>query len=57
MYFEASTEVLDPLSITQLVGTAVDDRFTDEELKYLTFTGQTNGAAYFDNVNISITID
>jgi len=54
LYFEASTEVLDPLTITSLVGSATDGRFADEELRYLTLTGQTTGASYFDNISIIV---
>jgi hypothetical protein len=54
LYFESSTEMLDPLSITQQVGHANDSEFAGDALPYVILSSENKETAFFDNFSVII---
>ena len=54
LYFESSTEMLDPLSITQQVGQASDSAFAGDALPYVILSSENTETAFFDNFSVII---
>ena len=55
LYFESSTEMLDPLSITQQVGQAYDSEFADDALPYIILCGgQGNRTPDLNVANVAL---
>lgn len=54
LYFESSTEMLDPLSIEQKVGQANDSEFAGDALPYVILSSENTGTTFFDNFSVSI---
>ena len=52
LYYEVSNTVIDPLTITTLVGTSIQSGFTSELLPYLILGGQETASTYFDNLSV-----
>lgn len=54
LYGVTGTEPVDPAGVTHLLGQAYDNRLTGMPLDYLGFSSTTTGAAYFDNLVVSV---
>lgn len=52
LYYEESTSAINPLTITNLIGTAINNDFSNEPLPYLILSGKNTAATYFDNLTI-----
>lgn len=44
----------DPAGVSELLGSKVDDTYTDLDLPYMSLGGSTTGSDYFDNVTVSV---
>lgn len=54
LYGEAGPEYADPTQVDSLLGTAIDNTYTDVETKYFGLLGKTTGTTYFDNVTVDV---
>lgn len=57
LYFDQSTDVIDATHNYNLVGSGVDERYTSEPLRYLSFVSSVGGHTYIDNIKIYMTLD
>jgi len=53
LYFEQHNSAVDPLSITNLVGSGVNSGFASNALPYITFESENYGSVFIDNLSIS----
>ncbi len=54
LYFDQSVEVIDPTTLTTLIGTFSNEGFVDEQLPYFILGSEVGDSAYFDNIKISL---
>jgi hypothetical protein len=54
LYGETGTSYVDPMTVTTLLASNKDNRFTSLSLPYLSFIGHTTGVDYFDNFTVSV---
>ena len=54
LYGETGTAYTDPSQVDNLLGTAIDDTYTDIETKYFGLLGKNTGTNYFDNVTVDV---
>jgi len=54
LYYEESTAVLDPMAITTLVGSGVNNGYTSVTLPYLIMASYNTDSAYFDNLSVML---
>lgn len=54
LYGEIGVEYTDPSQVDNLLGTAIDDTYTNVETKYFGLTGRTTGTNYFDNLTVDV---
>jgi hypothetical protein len=48
------SDYVDPMTVTNLLGSVVDSSCTSVPLRYMTFKGDYPGQDYFDNVSVSV---
>lgn len=54
LYGETGSEYTDPSQADNLLGTAIDDAYTNVETQYFGLLGSTMGTTYFDNVTVDV---
>jgi hypothetical protein len=54
LYGEVGSAYLDPTTVTTLLGSFVDNTYTDVPLQYMAFGGENTGSDYFDNISVSV---
>ena len=54
LYYEESTTTLDPMSITNMIGSSINNNFANQPLPYLIFSGMNTRQTFFDNLTITI---
>jgi hypothetical protein len=53
LYFEQHASAVDPLAITNLVGSGINPGFTSNALPFITFESENYGSVFIDNFSIS----
>lgn len=54
LYYEESTTTLDPMSITNMIGSSINNNFANQPLQYLILYGMNTQLTLFDNLTIAI---
>jgi hypothetical protein len=54
VFGEFGTDYVDPTTVTNLLGSAVDGSFTTVSQRYMAFGGSWFGSDFFDNISVSV---
>jgi len=52
LYYDVSDTVIDPMSVSNMIGSATNNGFSDEQLPYLILSGQNAQKTFFDNLSV-----
>jgi len=56
LYADIGASFTNPSTVSNLLGTAIDDRYTDEAMNYFAFGGGTTGKDIFDNITVNAVV-
>ena len=54
LYYQVGSQKVDPVLITNLIGTGINNGFVNQNLPYLILVGQETGSTFFDHFTVLI---
>lgn len=54
LYYEESLIEIDPMTITNMIGSIMDNSFSNEQLPYIMLSSENTSSTYFDNLTIML---